>query len=105
MVGALLAAASLRAAAQTPDGQALYDEDCEKCHGVIGKPPVTMQKKYEKIVVFNGAFIVKHSVDSVMKVLTKGKNDDMKSFKEKLSPDEMVAVARYVHELAQRAKP
>jgi mono/diheme cytochrome c family protein len=105
MVCVLLAALFSRAAAQAPDGKALYDEFCKKCHGVLGKPPATMQKKFEKIAVFNAEFIAKRSVDSVVKVLTNGKNEDMKSFKDKLKPDEMTAVSKYVHELAGKAKP
>jgi len=33
-----------------------------------------------------------------------GKAEDMKSFKDKLSPEEMAAVAKYVHELASKAR-
>lgn len=101
----LFAAASSRAAAQAPDGKALFHENCKKCHGVIGKPPVAMQKKYEKIAEFNAEFIAKRTVDSVVKVLTKGKGDDMKSFKDKMTPEEIAAVAKYVHELASKVKP
>ena len=46
-------------------------------------------------------FLTEHSVDSIVKVLTKGKNEDMKSFKEKLTAPEMKAVAEYVHEIAK----
>ena len=101
----LFAAASSRAATQAPDGMALFHENCKKCHGVIGKPPVAMQKKYEKIAEFNAEFIAKRTVDSVVKVLTKGKGDDMKSFKDKMTPEEIAAVAKYVHELASKVKP
>ncbi|MBI3568860.1 MAG: cytochrome c [Gemmatimonadetes bacterium] len=105
MVCALFAIVTSRVSAQGADGKALYDEFCKKCHGVIGKPPATMQKKFEKIATFNAEFMAKHSVDSVVKVLSKGKNEDMKSFKEKMKPDELTAVAKYVHELAAKAKP
>jgi len=110
MIGLLVAASSAmsravaRNAAQAPDGKALYEENCKKCHGVIGNPPKTMKTKYPKIATFNEKFGAEHSVDSIVTVLTKGKNEDMKSFKDKLNHDEMVAVAKYVETLAA-AKP
>ena len=60
-----------------------------------------MKEKYSKIATFN-AFITKRSEDSIVKVLMKrvGKAEDLKSFKNTLSPDEMAAVAKYVKELA-----
>jgi len=104
----LLAAATgaaSRAAAQAPDGKAIYDENCKKCHGVIGNPPKTMKEKYPKIATFNGAFIASRTDDSVVKILTRGKGEDMKSFKDKLTPDEMMAVAKYVRELGGKPHP
>jgi mono/diheme cytochrome c family protein len=96
-----------RAHAQAPDGKALYEENCRKCHGVRGTPPKTMKEKFPKIATFDAEFITKRSEDSVVKVLTKGvgKAEDMKSFKDKLSPEEMAAVAKYVHELALKSHP
>lgn len=93
------------ATAQAPDGKALYNENCRKCHGVIGTPPKTMKTKYPKIATFDEEFMTKRSEDSVVKVLVNGKSEDMKSFKDKLSPDEMKAVAKYVHELADKSRP
>ncbi len=105
LFGALAIVISTRATAQASDGKAKYDEYCKKCHGVLGVPPKTMQQKYEKIRFFNGEFAAKVSDDSIVKVLRKGgKTDDMKSFKDQLSSDEMTAVAKYVHELATRVK-
>jgi mono/diheme cytochrome c family protein len=108
MIAALfvvLGAGAHRAHAQAPDGKALYEENCRKCHGVRGTPPKTMKEKFPKIATFDEAFITKRSDDSVVKVLTKGvgKAEDMKSFKDKLSPDEMTAVAKYVRELALKS--
>lgn len=93
------------AAAQASDGKALYNENCRKCHGVIGTPPKTMKAKYPKIATFDDEFMAKRSEDSVVKILINGKSEDMKSFKDRLSPEEMKAVAKYVHELADRSRP
>ncbi len=94
------------ATAQAQDGKTLYEANCKKCHGVLGVPPKTIQKKYEKIQFFDAQFAAKVSQDSIVKVLTKGgKTEDMKSFKDVLNHDEMVAVAKYVLELATKPKP
>ena len=92
--------------AQAPDGKALYEENCRKCHGVRGTPPKTMKEKFPKIATFDAEFIAKRTDDSVVKILMKGvgKAEDMKSFKDKLSADEMAAVAKYVRELAVKPR-
>ena len=82
----------------------LYEATCKKCHGVLGTPPKSMKERFAKIATFDAAFIAKHTEDSIVTVLTKGKGDDMKPFKGKLSPAEMAAVAKYVHELAIRPR-
>lgn len=94
-----------RAAAQAPDAAALYAGNCKKCHGVLGTPPKTMKAKFKKIATFDAAFLVGRSEDSVETVLKKGvgKGDDMKSFKDKLTGEEIDAVAKYVIELGKKA--
>jgi mono/diheme cytochrome c family protein len=94
-----------RASAQAADGKALYEENCKKCHGVIGNPPKTMKQKYPKIATFDAKFIEGRSDDSVRKILIKGKGDDMKSVKDKLTEAEIDAVAKYVRELAAKHQP
>ena len=84
------------AAQQDPPGKAPYEENCRKCHGVRGVAPKTMKAKYPKIATFDEEFFDKHSPDSIVVILTKGKNQDMKSFKDKLSTAQMVAVASYI---------
>jgi len=105
-LGLLLAASGSlsRVSAQAVDGKAVYQENCRKCHGVIGTPPLTMKNKFPKIVTFDAKFIATRSDDSVVKVLTKGKSEDMVSFKDKMTPAEMAAVARYVRELASKPR-
>jgi mono/diheme cytochrome c family protein len=104
ILAAILAILALgtRAAAQATDAKALYDENCRKCHGVRGTPPKTMKQKYPKIATFDSAFAAAHSADSIVKVLTRGgKSEDMKSFKDKLTTEQMAMVAAYVQELAK----
>jgi len=96
--GHFAAAATLQ---PDPPGKAPYEENCRKCHGVRGIAPKTMKAKFPKIVTFDEEFFDKRSKDSVVTVLTKGKNEDMKSFKDKLSHGQMVAVAAYIRSLAK----
>jgi Cytochrome c. len=97
--GNFAAAAPLR---QDPPGKAPYEENCRKCHGVRGIPPKAMKAKFPKIVTFDAAFFAKRSTDSVVTVLTKGEDEDMKSFKDKLSHAQMVAVAAYIRSFGQK---
>lgn len=91
--------------AQAVDGKTLYEATCKKCHGVLGTPPKAIREQYPKVATFDATFIAKHSEDSIVTILTKGKGEDMKPFKGKLTPAEMVAIARYVHDLATRPRP
>ena len=84
------------AAQADPPGKAPYEENCRKCHGVRGVAPKTMQAKFPKIATFNEEFFDKHTPDSIVVILMKGKGQDMKSFKDKLSTAQMVAVATYI---------
>jgi mono/diheme cytochrome c family protein len=102
LIGSILLVASAQRASAQADGKAVYEENCRKCHGVIGNPPKNMKAKYEKIATFDAKFFAEHSEDSVKKVLVKGKSEDMKSFKDKLSAEEIDAVSKYVRELAEK---
>ena len=102
----LLAGSAHRALSQEPDGQAVYKEECKSCHGLNGVPPARALEQYKKIKTLgDGGFVVKLSTDSIVTILKKGIDKDMKSFKDKLSEPEMRAVAKYIHELAEKKKP
>lgn len=93
------------AGAQAPGGKELFEEHCMRCHGEFGAPERPMKKRYPKVVTFDAKFVATHSEDSIVKILTRGKNEDMVSFKMKLKPQEMAAVAKYVRELGLKPKP
>jgi mono/diheme cytochrome c family protein len=107
VLGAVLVALVARpAAAQTPppDGQALYREHCRTCHGVAGKPTDFARRAYKRIpTLADSVFMARRSQDSIVAILTHGAGDgkDMRSFKNLLTRDQMVAVARYVRTLSQ----
>ncbi len=94
----VLASAGRTLAAQAPDGAALYREHCKECHGAAGRPTKQARGKYKDIKAFDAAFLGARSDDSLVAVLKHGAKDgkEMKSFKEKLSADEMGAVVKYM---------
>ncbi|MBX9927799.1 MAG: cytochrome c [Gemmatimonadaceae bacterium] len=92
----------IRDPAQDPPGRALYLTNCKACHGVLGAPTKLSVKKYEKIPDLTAPlFWAGRSADSVVAVLRKGVGRDMKSFADKLSADEMRAVAQYARSLVR----
>ena len=100
-VGLALCASS--GAAQTPDGQALYQQYCRTCHGPTGTPSPQMLRIYTTLAPLDSAFLAGRSQDSLVAVLRDGIGQ-MKGYKEKLTPEQMVAVARYVESFAAPAK-
>lgn len=95
---ALLASAAPTLAAQGPDGAALYREHCKECHGAAGRPTKTAVGKYKDIKTLDAELLKTRSDDSLLAILRHGAKDakEMKSFKDKLSPEEMTAVVKYV---------
>ncbi len=81
--------------AQGPDGQALYKQNCVACHGATGVPAPAMAKALG-IPTFDAAVFAKVSEDSMLAVLKHGAGKNMKSFKDKLSDDQMVAIVKYI---------
>jgi mono/diheme cytochrome c family protein len=97
------AVAPRRIVAQVVSGQSVYREECKSCHGLNGVPPARAIAKYKKIkAVGDSGFVTNLSVDSIMTILNKGIDKSMKSFKEKLSQDEIRAVAIYIKDLAKK---
>ena len=106
VAAALVAAAFTRSlAAQAPDGQALFREHCKSCHGINGVPPERAVRDYAKIKILGtNGFVAALAEDSIVKILKKGIDKDMKSFAEKMSEPEMHAVAKYIKTLAESKK-
>jgi len=89
------------ALAQAPDGAALYRQNCRTCHGLKGTPPRSMVSVYPTLKAMgDSAFLRTRSVDSIAAVLRHGAGRDMKSFANRLSSEEITAVARFVKSLA-----
>lgn len=87
-----------RLAAQAADGKSIYGDECRTCHGAVGKPTQRAASQYKNMPTFDAAFFANRSQDSIVAVLNRGVGKDMKSFKSKLSPEEIAAVAKFVKE-------
>jgi mono/diheme cytochrome c family protein len=92
----LLAAAllvSISAVRAADDGKSLFDSKCSVCHGTNGVPksiakasPALNDPKWQKST----------TVEAIEKRITEGKAPTMKPFKDKLTPEQIKAVADYV---------
>lgn len=87
-----------RAPAQAPDGKALFEANCKKCHGT-GQPSAAIKKLFPEIPVWDAAFFAKRSDADLLAVLTNGKGKNMKPWKDALKPEEMEAVVKYIRTL------
>ena len=99
-LGLLLATSATIAAAQAPDGKAIYDANCKKCHGPTGIPLKGIKTMSPKIMNFDAAFFKTRTDEDLVSQITTGK-DKMKSFKTILKPDEIEAVAQYIRTLGK----
>lgn len=81
------------------DGKALYEAKCKSCHLVDGKGSVPMQKN--KIPnLTDPAWQAEHDRAKIAMAVTDGvKDTKMQSFKAKLKPEEIEAIAVYVKTL------
>jgi len=87
-----------------PDGAALYRQNCRSCHGARGVPPARMVGLYPTLkAIGDSAYLMRTPTDSIVAVLRRGKGKDMKAFADRLSPAEIVAVAKFVRTLAAPA--
>ena len=92
-----------RAAAQEPDGAALYRQNCRSCHGGTGVAPARMVALYPTLkTLADSAFLRGRSVDSIAAVIRRGAGKDMKPFADRLSSQEILAIARFVKTLANK---
>lgn len=85
----------LAAAAQKPDGKALYEKKCVMCHGKNGVAK-TMAKGSANLN--DPEWQTANSADDIVKVVAAGKNK-MPAYEDRLAPPEIRAIADYVKTL------
>jgi cytochrome c oxidase cbb3-type subunit 3 len=90
------------AAAQAPDGAALFRRHCRACHGAEGVPAAAMAAAFPGLKSLAQPAVAGRAEDSLVQVLRDGRGA-MKSFREKLNDEEMLAVVRFVKTLCQPA--
>ena len=69
-------------------GRTVYGAQCQNCQGGRGKP-LNRGRALERYP----------EIESMIEVVTQGKGSGMPSFDDKLEPDEIEAVVRYVREV------
>ena len=99
-IGVLSVALTIGSPRQAPDGKAIFDAHCKKCHGATGKPSAAMKKLLPELPVWDARFFAQRSDDQIVQVLMNGKGKNMKPVREVLKPEEMLAVAKYIRTLA-----
>ena len=82
------------------DGKALYEAKCKSCHAIDGKGTAPMKEKNKIPDLTDAAWQGAHDRAKIVAVVTDGiKDTKMGSFKAKLKPEEIEAVAVYVKTL------
>ena len=103
VTGVLLALGASRAAAQGPDGAALYQQNCGACHGPKGVPAKGMLSVYPTLKAFSDPEWAKLSPDSIGAIIHNGTGKNMKGFGTRLSADQVKAIAGFVKTLSGAA--
>lgn len=84
------------------DGKGLYLKKCKSCHGVSGNADTKLGKKHEIEDWTKPGWKAKWSHDKIVAIVTNGEpNTKMKSFKTKLTAEEIEAVAVYSRKLGK----
>ena len=100
-LGFALGATGLLAQEQ-PDGKALYETNCTKCHGKDGVPPEVLASRIKTLKPLNDPAIYEGvSLDSTAVLLDNGIGL-MKPYKGVLTKDEELAIASYIRTLVQK---
>jgi mono/diheme cytochrome c family protein len=89
-------------AQEQPDGKALYETNCVKCHGQDGVPPAVLASRVKNLKPLNDPAVYEGvSVDSTAALLDNGIGL-MKPYKGVLTKDEELAIAQYIRTLAKK---
>ena len=101
------AAASPAAAAPTAavdefaHAKALYTKNCEACHGPNAEGGLAkVNDKQIKVPSLKADHAIKHTDEQLTKMITNGE-EQMPSFKDKLKPEEISEMVRYIRKVVQ----
>jgi mono/diheme cytochrome c family protein len=105
MAGAL-SVVSLTLPRQASEGQELYEKYCAACHGQKGVPTRSAQATWPQLRAFTEpGFLDARSDDSIVAVTHSGIGRDMPARKDRLTREQLLAIARYVRTLAPPKAP
>jgi mono/diheme cytochrome c family protein len=80
---------------------AIYARDCVSCHGEKGDGGlVKIDNKQLKVPSLKGEYAMKHTDERYIKQITNG-GDGMPAFKDKLKPEEMEALVKFIRKEIQ----
>ena len=76
--------------------RANFTKNCEPCHGPQGEGGlVKVEKKQIKVPSLKSEHAIKHTDDQIVKMITNGE-EEMPSFKDKMSPQEIADIVKFV---------
>lgn len=99
---ALVMALSLAAtSAGAEDAAELWKAKCKSCHGEDGKAQTKMGQKESIVDMSQAAWQKKETDAELREVIAEGskKNPKMKAFKEKLTPEQIDSLVKYIRTL------
>jgi mono/diheme cytochrome c family protein len=81
--------------------RANYAKNCEGCHGPKGEGGLAkVDKKQIKVPSLKAEHAIKHTDEQLTKMITNGE-EEMPSFKNKLKPEEITEMVRFVRKVYQ----
>ena len=82
--------------------KALYAKNCEGCHGPNAEGGIAkVDNKQIKVPSLKADHAIKHTDEQLTKMITNGE-EEMPSFKDKLSQDEINQMVRYIRQVVQK---
>jgi mono/diheme cytochrome c family protein len=83
------------------NARANYGKNCEACHGPKGEGGLAkVDKKQIKVPSLKAEHAIKHTDEQLTKMITNGE-EEMPSFKNKLKPEEITEMVRFVRKVYQ----
>ncbi|HWP38634.1 MAG TPA: cytochrome c [Gemmatimonadales bacterium] len=105
-VAGVMSIGAFAPAQQGSEGQELYEKYCAACHGQKGVPTRTAQATWPNLRAFTEpGFLETRSDDSIVAVTHSGIGRDMPARKDRLTREQLMAIARYVRSLAPPRAP
>ena len=105
VVGSALCA-NLALAQEQPLGASVYQRMCAQCHGLDGHPPATVTGLLSPppTDLVDGPYVYGESLEDITGTVAKGLGANMFRFDNRLSSEQINAVAEYVRMLRRQEK-